>query len=236
MSSCVGLRLERTHTGPRVARDRPSGKLRARPLPELVLSLRERELARFAIVARRTTIGRDPGCDVVIDNVGISRLHATIEVVGDSFVLRDCESENGITLNGETCNEGRLVHGDMVGLNKFLLRFSNHGMEIPANLQTHSDKSQANLPKEVERTMHVDADVAQALADRAKEQIARRRAQIAAGGDESLPPMPRSEPAVQPRDSMRWEEPEGAGRPLVMIVGAAIALGALIAGLWSFVF
>ena len=73
------------------------------PLPELVLSLRERELARVSIEALRTTIGRDPSCDVVIDNVGISRLHATVEVIGDSFVLRDCDSQNGITLNGEPC-------------------------------------------------------------------------------------------------------------------------------------
>src|SRR5690606_35839787 len=98
--------------------------IRGITVPELILSLRERVLARYSIVAVRTTIGRDPSCDVVIDNAGISRLHAAIEAVGDSFVLRDCDSQNGITLNGEPCREGRLVHGDMIGINKFLLRFS----------------------------------------------------------------------------------------------------------------
>ena len=203
-------------------------------MPELILSLRERELARFSIVAVRTTIGRDPGCDVVIDNVGISRLHAAIEVIGDSFVLRDCESQNGITLNGEPSREGRLVHGDMIGLNKFLLRFSNQTLDIPANLQTESQKPPATLPKEVQPTMDIDPDAAQALADSAKEQIARQRAELAARGGESLPPLTQSERA-RPRVSLRWEEPPGAGPSLALVVGVVIVGGALIAGLLSIV-
>ena len=113
-----------------------------RSVAELILSLRERELSRFPIVAVRTAIGRDPSCDVVIDNAGISRLHATIEAVGDSFVLRDCDSENGLTLNGEPCREGRLVHGDIIGLNKFLLRFSNQALEVPSGLKPVEQKPQ----------------------------------------------------------------------------------------------
>jgi predicted component of type VI protein secretion system len=203
-------------------------------VPELILSLRERELARFSIVAMRTTIGRDPGCDVVIDNVGISRLHAAIEVIGDSFVLRDCESQNGITLNGEPSREGRLVHGDMIGLNKFLLRFSNQTLDVPTNLQTESQKPPATLPKEVQPTMDIDADAAQALAASAKEQIARQRAEFAARGGESLPPQTKPERA-RPRVSLRWEEPAGPGLSLTMVVGVIVA-GALIAGLLSIVF
>src|SRR5262245_19202686 len=123
----------------------------------------------------RTTIGRDPSCDMVIDNVGVSRLHAVIEVIGDSFVLRDCESQNGITMNGEPCREGRLVNGDIIGLNKFLIRFSNETLEVPANLKAQSEKAQRERPKDVQRTMHLDANAAQALAERAKRQIARQR-------------------------------------------------------------
>ncbi len=204
-------------------------------MPELILSLRERELARFPIVAMRTTIGRDPGCDVVIDNVGISRLHAAIEVIGDSFVLRDCESQNGITLNGDPSREGRLVHGDMIGLNKFLLRFSNQTLDIPTNLQTESQKPPATLPKEVQPTMDIDPDAAQALADSAKEQIARQRAELAARGGESLPPLTKAERA-RPRVSLRWEEPAGPGLSLATVVGVVIVAGALIAGLLSILF
>jgi pSer/pThr/pTyr-binding forkhead associated (FHA) protein len=209
-------------------------------VPELILTLRERELSRTAIAAVRTTIGRDPGCDVVIDNDGISRLHAAIEVLGDSFVLRDCESENGITLNGEPCHEGRLVHGDMIGLNKFLLRFSNQTLEVPANLASKPAKAAAALPRDVQRTMHVDPKAAQGLVELAKQQIERRRAELAARGGESSPGLPKPEPArprepLRPAEPLRWEEPEASGPSLVMVAGAVLVAAMLLAGLLAVV-
>jgi pSer/pThr/pTyr-binding forkhead associated (FHA) protein len=205
-------------------------------VPELILSLRERVLLRHAIVAVRTTIGRDPSCDLVIDNAGISRLHATIEAVGDSFVLRDCESQNGVMLNGEPCQEGRLVHGDMVGINKFVLRFSNQALEVPVNLQTEGDKPKAARPKEVQRTLHLDAEAAQALAEVAKQQVARQRAERAARNGESLPDIPLPErPRPQP-ETMEWEEPESAGTSVAMFVGALVVGGAVVAALMMIVF
>jgi pSer/pThr/pTyr-binding forkhead associated (FHA) protein len=197
-------------------------------VPELILSLRERELARVAILTARTTIGRDPGCDVVIDNVGISRLHAAIEVVGDSFVLRDCDSENGISLNGDSCREGRLVHGDIIGLNKFLVRFSNETLEDPATLPARPELASGGRPRDVQRTMHVDRNAAQALMDNAKRQIARQRAENAARVGEPLQAVV-PEPAAR-RDSLSWEEP-GGERPSLALVGALLLGGALIAGL-----
>lgn len=204
-------------------------------MPELILSLRERELSRHSIVAVRTTIGRDPSCDLVIDNAGISRLHAAIEAVGDSFVLRDCDSQNGITLNGEPCREGRLVHGDMIGVNKFLLRFSNQALEVPTNLQAEAAKDKPERPQDVQRTLHLDANAAQALADVAKQHIARQRAERAARGGESLPPMPGP---VRPKLDvpLRWEEPAGSGPSLAMFVGALVVGGALLAVLLRVVF
>lgn len=205
-------------------------------MPELILSLRERVLSRHSIIAVRTTIGRDPSCDIVIDNAGISRLHATIEAVGDSFVLRDCDSQNGITLNGEPCREGRLVHGDMVGLNKFLLRFSNQALEVPSNLKTEADKPKPARPKEVQRTLHLDASSAQALAEVAKQHVARQRAALAARGGESSPDIP---PPQRPRrapDALEWEEDESAGTSVAMFVGALVVGGALVAALMMIVF
>lgn len=205
-------------------------------MPELILSLRERVLARHSIVAVRTTIGRDPSCDVVIDNAGISRLHATIEAVGDSFVLRDCESQNGITLNGEPCREGRLVDGDIVGLNKFLLRFSNQALEVPSNLKTDAERSTPPRPKEVQRTLHLDAQAAQALAEVAKQQMAKQRAARAARGGESVPEMPMPERPPPRADATEWEEAESEGTSVAMFVGALVVGGALVAALMMIVF
>jgi len=167
----------------------------------------------------------------VIDNAGISRLHATIEVVGDSFVLRDSDSENGLTINGEARREGRLVHGDVIGLNKFLLRFSNQALEVPANLQPASEKVNVGVPQDVQRTLHVDADAAQAFMAQAKEQIARQRAELAARGGESLPPLSERQPPPPARPSIGWEESASSGLSMPVFLGGLLVGGALIAAL-----
>jgi predicted component of type VI protein secretion system len=227
-----------TRAARRVARVAAHGKL-IQVVPELILSLRERELSRFSITAMRTTIGRDPSCDVVIDNAGISRLHAAIEAVGDSFLLRDCDSQNGITLNGEPCREGRLVHGDIVGMNKFLLRFSNQALEAPTNLKADADRPRANRPKDVQRTVHVDAEAAQQLAEMAKQHIAKKRAELAALGGESLPPQQKPERPAPKSEPMQWEEAAGSGATgatVALWVGAVVLGGALLAALLFVVF
>jgi pSer/pThr/pTyr-binding forkhead associated (FHA) protein len=198
-------------------------------VPLLILTLHERELKRFSIDGVRTTIGRDPDCDGFIDNVGISRLHASIDVVAGAFVLRDCDSQNGITLNGEPCREGPLAHGDIIGVNKFLLSFSNETEQLPTNLQPKPEKPEASKLRDVQRTMHVDRDAAQALIERAKQQIARQRAESA---PLAAAPAPASnaERARAP-EPLRWEEPEGQRPSLVLFVGAILIGGALIAGL-----
>lgn len=202
-------------------------------MAELILTLRERELARFPIANLRTTIGRDPSCDVVIDNAGISRLHSTIEVVGDSFVLRDNGSQNGMTLNGEPCREARLVDGDTIGLNKFLLRFSNAELEVPGNLQKEPENAKADRPKDVQRTVHLGAAAAQALAERAKEQIARQRAERAARGDQSLSP---DQTAVKPapRVPLQQEEVEASSSNLPLLISCLVMSLALAASVFTF--
>lgn len=201
-------------------------------MAELILTLRERELARYPISTLRTTIGRDPSCDVVIDNAGISRLHGAIEVVGDSFILRDCNSQNGLTLNGEPCREARLVDGDTIGLNKFLLRFCNDELAVPNNLEAKPAQAEEQRPKDVQRTVHLGAAAAQALAERAKEQIARQRAARGAG---SLPPENRaSKPAQRAPLRQEDDEPEESFGSRVLLVSCVIMSIALVASVYTF--
>lgn len=198
------------------------------------MTLRERELARYSIANVRTTIGRDPSCDFVIDNAGISRLHGSIEVVGDSFVLRDCDSQNGLTLNGEPCREARLVDGDTIGLNKFLLRFSNVELEVPSNLQSEPEQAKAERPKDVQRTVLLGAAAAQALAERAKEQIARQRAERAARGDQSLVSAPGAAPPAARTAPREEEEAEAPRSSLVLLLSCLVMSIALAASIFMF--
>jgi hypothetical protein len=62
-------------------------------------------------------IGRDPGCELVLDSPRVSRQHARVESEGAGHVLVDLGSPNGTTLNGHPVR-GRepLEPGDLIGI------------------------------------------------------------------------------------------------------------------------
>ncbi len=69
------------------------------------------------------TLGRDPGCAVVIDNKAVSRHHATIQRLHERLVLRDGGSRLGTLLNGERIQAALLESGDTITLGKAELVF-----------------------------------------------------------------------------------------------------------------
>ncbi|MEJ2724512.1 MAG: FHA domain-containing protein, partial [Deltaproteobacteria bacterium] len=63
----------------------------------------------------RSVIGRNPGCDIVIDDPKLSRIHAEIIRDGKSLVFIDRESANGSFINSErVIRQVMLVPGDMI--------------------------------------------------------------------------------------------------------------------------
>jgi DNA-binding winged helix-turn-helix (wHTH) protein len=64
-----------------------------------------------------TTIGRSSSCVVVVAGPTISRLHASIELRHDRYVINDAGSANGTFVNGERVEGPRgLVTGDVISL------------------------------------------------------------------------------------------------------------------------
>ena len=63
------------------------------------------------------TIGRSRDCDIVLDDVGISRHHAEIRPGSDGWTVRDLGSTNGVLVNGQPALEAQpLQPGDRVEL------------------------------------------------------------------------------------------------------------------------
>jgi pSer/pThr/pTyr-binding forkhead associated (FHA) protein len=61
------------------------------------------------------TLGRGSECDVVINDVSISRRHAQVLRQANGYFVQDLESRNGTTVNGEPLHEPRLLHiGDII--------------------------------------------------------------------------------------------------------------------------
>lgn len=96
--------VERTilHLDHDAVAQRPHGGTTAPILIRVAGEDRERE---FADTIR---IGRDPGCDLQIDDQGVSRTHAELLRAGGQWLVRDLGSSNGTYLDGERIEEATL--------------------------------------------------------------------------------------------------------------------------------
>jgi pSer/pThr/pTyr-binding forkhead associated (FHA) protein len=79
--------------------------------------------ARFLVTGEGATIGRSPESSIFLDDVTVSRKHATISKEGTSFVFKDSGSLNGSYVNNESVTEKRLKSGDEIQIGKFHLLF-----------------------------------------------------------------------------------------------------------------
>jgi len=82
----------------------------------------------------KTLVGRDPECDVSIDNALLSRKHAKIYIEGDHLRVVDLGSANGTFLNGKPIAEAKALPGDE-------LRFDQQAFQIlgPSNTQLRQE-------------------------------------------------------------------------------------------------
>ncbi len=77
---------------------------------------------RYQLRPGKTLVGRSPECDLLIDDVSISRRHAEFEVSDDGCALKDLGSRNGTYLNGVVVTRVELDDGDTVTLGQLLVQ------------------------------------------------------------------------------------------------------------------
>ena len=92
-------------------------------MPKLILSMDGLVLKEVELTKERTTIGRRPHNDIIIDNLAVSGEHAVlITILNDSFI-EDLGSTNGTTVNGQPIKKHFLQPNDTVELGKYKLKF-----------------------------------------------------------------------------------------------------------------
>lgn len=127
------------------------------PIPEVFLFLGEKQLGKFSLAKGELTIGRNPGNDILIDNVGVSRRHAVIKLSGDHATVEDLGSANGTFVNGQKITSHELKDGDEVLVLKHRLVF-----RVPKETVAPKVEIAANVGQ---KTMYIDpASIAQAAA------------------------------------------------------------------------
>jgi hypothetical protein len=97
---------------------------------KLVVSLDGVVIKEFQITKERTTIGRRPYNDIVIDNLAVSGEHAVLHMVGRDVYIEDMNSTNGSYLNGRAIKKQLLVNNDTVEIGKYKLKFTAAGEDF----------------------------------------------------------------------------------------------------------
>ena len=77
----------------------------------------------FPMSGEKMTIGRSPETDVFLDDVTVSREHATLVRRGGDWYLDDSGSLNGTYVNRRRVDSHRLEDGDELQIGKFKLTF-----------------------------------------------------------------------------------------------------------------
>ncbi|GAB4274017.1 MAG: hypothetical protein Kow0056_01750 [Coriobacteriia bacterium] len=91
--------------------------------PSLVVQNGPEVGERFVLDGERFTMGRDPGCDIFLNDVTVSRKHAVIETAGGEVTIRDQGSLNGTYVNGVRVDEAALKQGDVLQVGRFQMVF-----------------------------------------------------------------------------------------------------------------
>ena len=106
------------------------------------------------------TIGRDAECDVVMDNLSISRVHAHILRVGRFYTIRDVGSKTGIFIQGKKVEEYNLNPGNEIFLGKHVITFqrasSSRWHQKESKKPPKTSKLTASARQQLMQTMQVD--------------------------------------------------------------------------------
>jgi pSer/pThr/pTyr-binding forkhead associated (FHA) protein len=104
-----------------------------------VLVIQDGEMAgqRFTLERQVITIGRGFECDLVINDVSISRRHAQVSRQANGHYVQDLASRNGSKVNNDPLLAPRLLQpGDIVCLGSVVLEYSRPALQEAASIPT----------------------------------------------------------------------------------------------------
>jgi len=96
-------------------------------------------------------LGRDPSCDLVLNDAKCSRRHAVLEAGPQGLAIRDAGSANGIFVNGNKVERANLKDGDVLRLGEVILKVLPEEMPGtlvmgPEELEQHTKGGAAPAP------------------------------------------------------------------------------------------
>ena len=92
-------------------------------MSKLVISLDGVVVREAPIAKEKTTLGRRPYNDIVIDNLAVSGEHAMFHLMGSEVFIEDLKSTNGTYVNAAVVKRQRLAHDDVIEIGKYKIKF-----------------------------------------------------------------------------------------------------------------
>jgi pSer/pThr/pTyr-binding forkhead associated (FHA) protein len=125
----------------------------------VILKRKGKELDRWALSREPLTIGRSLDNDIAIDDRAVSRKHAVLQYIGDRYVITDCNSGNGVNINGTPADSAKLQDGDIIVLGDHSLFFQltqsgEHVSTDFASLESTIRQSDGDTMSTIENPAH----------------------------------------------------------------------------------
>ena len=94
-------------------------------MPKMIVSIDGVVIKEVQLTKDRTTLGRRPYNDIVIDNLAVSGEHAVLQLTGNEVFLEDLNSTNGTYVNGKAAKKQLLQNNDTVEIGKYKIKYVN---------------------------------------------------------------------------------------------------------------
>ena len=94
-------------------------------MPQLIASVKGVEVKHVYLTRNRTTLGRKPGNDIVLDTLVVSGQHCAFDLIGVADVyLQDLGSTNGTYVNDRMARERTLLRdGDVIAIGPYRIKY-----------------------------------------------------------------------------------------------------------------
>ena len=98
-------------------------------MPRIIVSIDDVVVKEVQLTKSRTSLGRRPYNDVVIDNLVVSGEHAVLQLVNKEVHVEDLNSTNGTYVNGKVVKKQLLNDNDVLEIGKYKIRYVYEGAE-----------------------------------------------------------------------------------------------------------
>ena len=127
-------------------------------MPQLIASVKGVEVKHVFLHKDRTTLGRKPGNDIVLDTLVVSGQHCAFDLEGVADVfLEDLGSTNGTYVNDHMIKERtRLADGDVITIGPFRIKYLQ-ASEEPTSMfgETQAMLLDSQLPQMLQASFEV---------------------------------------------------------------------------------